>query len=154
MKNKFSKTLGTLILSSGLTLNSFAQTKEAPCISKEEVMKIRSEIQRYFKKTEIHDYLIEFVPEAKKGYDFGGELSVYIPASVDSAISIFDRTSLNQSEWYNVTNWSSKNKGCADWGIYLNIKPAKELSKIKRQKKFNESIYKIRKIINEKKNGK
>ena len=137
-------------LATTFAFNSYSQktNKEVPCVSEKEVAHIISQIPGHFKKTDTDSYLIEFVPEAKKGYYFGGELTVYFPKSCDSVISIFDRTSLNPSEWYNVTNWDSKNKGCSNFGIHLNIKDVKHLSKTASQEKFNESIYKIRKIIN------
>ena len=154
MINKISKTLGTLVLGAGLSFNSYAQNtdknlpytyEQVPCISEQEVNHIIFEIPKYFKQKSEGTYLIEFVPEAKKGYSFGGELSVYIPYNNKSVLLIFDRTNINPSKWYNVSNWDSENNGCANFGGYLN---SKKVWKNRYAKKFNESVYKIRKIIN------
>lgn len=146
MKN-LTKILTGISLIAGLNLNSYSQNKEVPCVSNKEVEFVISEIPKYFKQKDPITYLIEFVPEAKNGYGFGGQLSVYIPVSVDSAMSIFDRTDINPSKWYSVSNWDSKNKGCVDRGGYLISK--KEMNKTDSQKKFNGSISKIKKIIKE-----
>ncbi len=163
MKNKILKNIGTLVLGAGLSLNSFGQNadKEIPCLSSKEVEFIVSEIPKYFnpkykesldQSTYLTEYLIEYIPEAKKDDNLGGELSVYLSRNGDSIISIFDRTSLNPSEWYNVSNWIAKKngQGCADFGIYLKINPIKHLSKSDSQKKFNEFVYKVKKMIKEK----
>lgn len=117
---------------------------EVACGSNEKVEYLTSQIPTHFREVRPDTYLIENVPKAKNGYTLGGQLTVYVS---EYGLSIFDRTNTDPSKWYNVTNWDSKNKSCAEFGIHLTGKPANYLSPAESQAKFDAFVDKVGKMV-------